>query len=203
MADKQRQLSDDSSSEAVRKVRVHKVSKQSPLAGMSQSSAAALDHRISEIIPGLADLSLSKADMAAARDTAREVRLQRLKQQQEQAAELLELDDIYDFRTPNPVDTQLPRETWTPKEKPAAKKIVLSPYQYEMINYQRMLMRKNIWYYRCAAGVVLLGRENCSSSLCARQQRMVWGDCRWQLGQCVDIGGGPRRPFCWGASLGA
>jgi hypothetical protein len=27
---------------------------------------------------------------------------------------------------------------------------VLSPYQYEMINYQRMLLRKNIWYYRCA-----------------------------------------------------
>ena len=45
MADMPPELGSDGSSEAVRKVRVHKVrssSKQSPLAGMSQSSAAAL-----------------------------------------------------------------------------------------------------------------------------------------------------------------
>lgn len=74
--------------------------------------------------------------------------MQRLKQEQQLAAELLELDDIYDFSRANPVDTQQPKGTWKHELKPAAKKIVLSPYQYELINYQRMLMRKNIWYYR-------------------------------------------------------
>jgi hypothetical protein len=151
MADMPPELGSDSGSETLRKVRVHKVrsSKQSPLAGMSQSSAAAMDQRISEIIPGLADLSLSSSALAGARQTAQEIRLQRLKQEQQQAAELLELDDIYDFSRPNPVDNQRPQGTWTQKLKPPARKIVLSPYQYEMINYQRMLMRKNIWYYRC------------------------------------------------------
>jgi hypothetical protein len=151
MADMSPELGSDGSSDAVRKVRVRKVrssSKQSPLAGMSQSSAAALDQRISEIIPGLADLSLSTSALSGPRDTAREIRLQRLKQEQQHAAELLELDDIYDFSRPNPVDKQMPQGTWSQKLKPAAKKIQLSPYQYEMINYQRMLMRKNIWYYR-------------------------------------------------------
>jgi hypothetical protein len=108
-----------------------------------------MDQRISEIIPGLSDLSLSTSALSGARETAREIRMQRQRQEQQQAAELLELDDIYDFSKRNPVDTQLPQGTWTQKVKPAAKKIVLSPYQYEMINYQRMLMRKNIWYYRC------------------------------------------------------
>lgn len=150
MSDLPPEFGNDGSTEAVRKVRVHKVrgSKQSPLAGMSQSSAAAMDQRISEIIPGLADLSLSSSAMTGARETAREIRMQRLKQEQQQAQELLELDDIYDFSRSNPVDTQRPQGTWSQKLKPSAKKIVLSPYQYEMINYQRMLMRKNIWYYR-------------------------------------------------------
>jgi len=154
MSDLPPEFGNDGSTEAVRKVRVHKVrgSKQSPLAGMSQSSAAAMDQRISEIIPGLADLSLSSSAMTGARETAREIRMQRLKQEQQQAQELLELDDIYDFSRSNPVDTQRPQGTWSQKLKPSAKKIVLSPYQYEMINYQRMLMRKNIWYYRYAGG---------------------------------------------------
>lgn len=150
------ELGSDSSSETVRKVRVHKLrsSSKSPLSGMSQSSAAAMDQRISEIIPGLADLSLSSSALAGARQTAQEIRLQRIKQEQQQAAELLELGDIYDFSRPNPVDSQRPQGTWTQKLKPSARKIVLSPYQYEMINYQRMLMRKNIWYYRWVCGLM-------------------------------------------------
>jgi hypothetical protein len=108
-----------------------------------------MDQRISEIIPGLADLSLSGPALSGARETAKEIRMQRLKQEQQQAAELLELDDIYDFSIPNDVDMQMPKGTWSQKLKPAARSIKLSPYQYEMINYHRMLMRKNIYYYRC------------------------------------------------------
>jgi hypothetical protein len=86
--------------------------------------------------------------MAGAREAAREIRMNRLKQEQQVAAELLELDDIYDFKKRHPVDTKLPDGPFSQKLKPQARKIKLSPYQYEMINYQRMLLRKNIWYYR-------------------------------------------------------
>jgi hypothetical protein len=114
----------------------------------NSSTAVAMDRRISEILPNLADLSLSDPAMAGARETAREIRMQRLKQEQQVAAELLELDDIYDFTKRHPVDTKLPDGPFSQKLKPQARKIKLSPYQYEMINYQRMLLRKNIWYYR-------------------------------------------------------
>eukprot|EP00878_Enallax_costatus_P011492 GHUV01011996.1.p1 GENE.GHUV01011996.1~~GHUV01011996.1.p1 ORF type:complete len:161 (+),score=36.73 GHUV01011996.1:199-681(+) len=150
--------SDDGSSESYRKVRVHKVRSKAPMA-ISQSSktAAAMDNRISEILPNLADLSLSDPAMAGARETAREIRMQRLKQEQQIAQELLELEDIYDFSKRHPVDNKLPDGPWSQKLKPRARQIKLSPYQYEMINYQRMLMRKNIWYYRCAADANIQG----------------------------------------------
>jgi hypothetical protein len=141
--------SDDGGTETYRKVRVHKVRSKAPMAiSQNSSTAVAMDRRISEIIPNLADLSLSEPAMAGARETAREIRLQRLKQEQQVAAELLELDDIYDFSKRHPVDTKLPDGPFSQKLKPQARKIKLSPYQYEMINYQRMLLRKNIWYYR-------------------------------------------------------
>ncbi|WIA21842.1 hypothetical protein OEZ85_004218 [Tetradesmus obliquus] len=140
---------DDGGTEEYRKVRVHKVRSKPPMAiSQSSSTAVAMDRRISEIIPNLADLSLGDPAMVGARETAREIRLQRMKQEQQVAAELLELDDIYDFNKRHPVDSKLPDGPFSQKLKPQARKIKLSPYQYEMINYQRMLLRKNIWYYR-------------------------------------------------------
>lgn len=140
---------EDGSSESFRKVRVHKVRSKAP-SPIQQSSktAASMDKRISEILPNLADLSLSDPAMSGARETAREIRMQRLKQEQQVAQELLELEDIYDFSKRHPVDYKRPEVPFTQKIKPRARQIRLSPYQYEMINYQRMLMRKNIYYYR-------------------------------------------------------
>lgn len=141
---------EDGSMEVTRRVKVHKIrakpQAQSPL--NRQRLDAALDKRISEIIPGLADLSLSDQTMAGARDTAREIRMERLQKEQQHAEELKELHDIYDMSKPNPVDKEMPEGPWSQQIRPKPRRIVLSPYQYEMINYQRMLMRKNIWYYR-------------------------------------------------------
>ncbi|KAF8057251.1 TIC56 [Scenedesmus sp. PABB004] len=135
--------------EALRKVRVHKVRARAPVA-VSQSgrAAAAMDARIAEIVPGLAELSLGPTDKAGARAAAAELRASRLAAESALAKELLELDDIYDFSQPHPVDSARPAGPWSQKLKPKARSIKLSPYQYEMINYQRMLLRKNIWYYR-------------------------------------------------------
>jgi hypothetical protein len=55
----------------VRKVRVHKVTRQAPIVGDAgdgapgPSSSAAMDRSIAELIPGLAELNLSSSDRAA------------------------------------------------------------------------------------------------------------------------------------------
>jgi hypothetical protein len=105
------------------------------------------------------------------------VRLRRLAEEQARAAELLELDDIYDFSRPNDVDSLAPgaRAGWSQGLKPRASKIVLSPYQYEMINYQRMLLRKNIWYYRCVWRGAAGSRGRGRSALAASR-----GGARWR-----------------------
>jgi hypothetical protein len=135
--------------DVVRKVRVHKL-RGAPSAALRASPEVqhAMDGRIAEIIPGLAELSVSGGDRGAALAAARDVRRERLQQELRLADELRELRDIYDLGVPNAVDAELPKGPWKQQLRPRPRKIVLSPYQYEMINYQRMLLRKNIWYYR-------------------------------------------------------
>jgi hypothetical protein len=134
--------------DVVRKVRVHKLRGQPNPSLRSPDVQHAMDGRIAEIIPGLAELSVSAPDRGAALAAARGVRAAKLQQELGLAAELRELRDIYDLSVPNPVDTDLPKGPWKQQLRATPRKIVLSPYQYEMINYQRMLLRKNIWYYR-------------------------------------------------------
>eukprot|EP00879_Flechtneria_rotunda_P023739 GHRR01025131.1.p1 GENE.GHRR01025131.1~~GHRR01025131.1.p1 ORF type:complete len:206 (+),score=51.64 GHRR01025131.1:109-726(+) len=148
MTDRKSAIGSDNG-ESHRKVRVHKRNKAPMIISQSSKTADAMDRRISEIIPNLADLSLSDSVRSGTLQAAQEKRLQWQKQQQAAAREdNLELDRIYDFSQPHPVDNLRPDGPWEQKLKPRARKIVLSPYQYEMINYQRMLLRKNIWYYR-------------------------------------------------------
>lgn len=48
-----------------------------------------------------------------------------------------------------PPPARLPSaRSWQQRLRPAASGVELSHYDYEMVNYQRMLLRKNIWYYR-------------------------------------------------------
>ena len=151
--------SSSSGVDVVRKVRVHKL-RGAPSASLQQSPSlqAQMDRRIAEIIPGLADLSVSGADRDGALAAARDLREQRLRREAALAAELKELEDIYDFSVPNAVDRPAAAAAalagaggsgpWKQQLRAKPRRIVLSPYQYEMINYQRMLLRKNIWYYR-------------------------------------------------------
>ncbi|KIZ05804.1 hypothetical protein MNEG_2158 [Monoraphidium neglectum] len=132
----------------IRKVRVRKLRGQPSPAQQSPDVQDAMDRRIAEIIPGLAELSVSGSDRDGTLSAARAVRQQRLQRELRLADELRELRDIYDFSVPNPVDDQAPSGPWKQQLRAKPRKIVLSPYQYEMINYQRMLLRKNIWYYR-------------------------------------------------------
>lgn len=104
-----------------------------------------MDRRIAQLIPALAELSVGEAETLT---TATEVRRRAQAREEERRSEIMELGTIFDMSKPNPVDTQLPAEPWTQTLRPRVRKVVLSPYQYEMINYQRMLTRKNIWYYR-------------------------------------------------------
>jgi hypothetical protein len=135
--------------DVVRKVRVHKVRASGPAHAPSPETERAMDRRIAEIIPGLAELSVSGSDRADALAAAGAVRQQRLQRELRLADELRELRDIYDFSVPNAVDDPPGGGgPWKQQLRPRPRKIVLSPYQYEMINYQRMLLRKNIWYYR-------------------------------------------------------
>lgn len=135
---------------AMRKIRVHKIRPPSADAKLSATELAqrndAMDRRIAELIPGLADLSVSVS--GAAMGTAAEVRRREMAKAEAHKAELLELGSIYDMSKPHPVEAELPPADWQQMLRPRVKKVVLSPYQYEMINYQRMLLRKNIYYYR-------------------------------------------------------
>jgi len=62
--------------------------------------------------------------------------------------DLAEMAHIYDMGVPHAVDKFDPSKPWSQSLRPPPRKIQLSQYQTEMINYQRMLLRKNIWYYR-------------------------------------------------------
>lgn len=138
-----------------RKIRVHKVRSSGPSSsGSSEADERrdrAMDRRIAELIPGIADLSVSGAQLGSALDTARELRLRKQVRESQMKADTAELQGIYDMAKPHPVDA-LPADydpsTWTQRLRPAPRSIKLSHYQQEMINYQRMLLRKNIWYYR-------------------------------------------------------
>jgi len=135
-----------------RRVKVHKKKRTTPGRQPTPEEQEGLHHqmdkRIAEIIPAMASLSTSAAPevQQGVVDTARELRQQRLRA--EEVAELQELDAVFDMGTPNPVDFELPAGPFEQKLRPRPRKIVLSPYQYEMINYQRMHLRNNIWYYR-------------------------------------------------------
>lgn len=137
----------------VRKLRIHKIRPQSANVQderVENERNADLDRRIAELIPGIADLSVSSAAMVApkAAATAAEIRKQKLSREEAHRAELTELNTIFDMSMPNKVDNERPDGPWTQELRPRVRRVQLSPYQYEMINYQRMLMRKNIWYYR-------------------------------------------------------
>ena len=142
---------EDGSKPIVRKIRIHKIRPSSaPLDDKSENDRnVELDRRIAELIPGIADLSVSSSALSSkASATASEVRQQKLSRDEAHRAELNELNTIFDMSQPNAVDKQMPEGPWTQELRPKVRKVQLSPYQYEMINYQRMLMRKNIWYYR-------------------------------------------------------
>ena len=130
----------DGSSTATRRVRVRKV--RAAGGPQTEEFQRHAERRIAEIIPGLADLSLEPEQMDGALRTARDIRLEKLKQQQATLDEIKELEEIYDMSKPNAVDDELPPEGWEAKLRPTPRRVQLSSYEYEMINYQRMLMRK-------------------------------------------------------------
>lgn len=146
-----------------RKVRLHKIVKP-VLTGEDASSSAsrnkedaertaAMDRRIAELIPGLADLNVSSANASApkAMQIASEIRAKQLARRQEaHRAESVELANIYDMSLPNPVETTKipPPGEWEQELRPRVRKVNLSSYQFEMINYQRMILKRNVWYYR-------------------------------------------------------
>lgn len=136
-----------------RKVRLHK-SKPTSAPDMPKADQrmlhASMDRAIAELIPGLADLSLSGSHLLppSALEAASGVRESKMTREQAHRAELLELHNIFDMSVPNAVTDAPPPPGWQPKVRPTPRRIILSPYQYEMINYQRMHLRKNIWYYR-------------------------------------------------------
>jgi hypothetical protein len=144
----------DDSRTSTRRVKVRKV--RGPGGPQGEEFASQAERRIAEIVPGLADLSISASAMEGPMRTARDIRIEKLRQQQSTIDEIRELEDIYDMAKPNPVDEEPRPEGWEPKERPTPRSVRLSPYEYEMINYQRMLMRKNIW---CATCRLLLAAE--------------------------------------------
>lgn len=131
--------------ERVRKVRIHKKTRQA-----FPADASDIDRSIAEIIPGLADLSLAGPSNAAAMRTASSIRQQLTSREESRRQQMAELSNIFDMSVPHPVDNKRPdpSQPFDQKLRPTPQRIQLSHYQLEMINYQRMLLRKNIWYYR-------------------------------------------------------
>jgi hypothetical protein len=146
----QKASSEEGGVDVVKRVRVRKLrsSTDSGNGAADEARAAAMDRRIAEIIPGIADISISNDSVAGSMSTAREIRRVHMRREQEHAEELRELSSIYDMRIRHPMDDARPSGPWQQEIRPKPRRIVLSQYQYEMINYQRMLLRKNIWYYR-------------------------------------------------------
>lgn len=67
--------------------------------------------------------------------------------------EVQEFATIYDMQRPHPGDYARKPEGWQQKLRPEPRGLELSQYEREMINYQRMFLRRNIWYYRDRASV--------------------------------------------------
>ena len=134
-----------------RKIRIHKIRPQSATPDAAASSDkglnAAMDRRIAELIPGLAGLKVNASGESSLK-VAGEVRAKQMAKQNASMAEVLELKTIYDMSKPHPLDNEVHQGPWDQQLRPRVRKVQLSAYQYEMINYQRMLMRKNVWYYR-------------------------------------------------------
>jgi hypothetical protein len=126
--------------DAVRKVRIHKIKRQNISEAISNSSArqdaAALDRKVAELIPGIADLGLSSAGPSTQRPASAFVSRQKALEQ-----ELQEMADIYDLDRPNPVDVPEPAQasTWKQTMRPTPKRIVLSQYQVLLFCSKRML----------------------------------------------------------------
>eukprot|EP00955_Chlamydomonas_euryale_P094640 364873-Chlamydomonas_euryale.AAC.7 len=141
---------DDGAAPRVRKIRLRKIrpgAQEQPALGGAEAAErdAAVDRRIAELIPGLADLSVG-ASSSAQLDAAASVRKKIMSREQAHREEMLELGSIYDMSRPHPCEGERPPGgEWSQGMRPRVRKVQLSPYQYEMINYQRMLMRKNIW----------------------------------------------------------
>ncbi len=150
---------------SVRKIRVHKrvqSSQQSESAPDARQNAD-IERRIAELIPGIADVSVSgpsSSTMAAAAAVRSSVSAKDATRRRE----LSELASIFDMSVPNPIDDVRPdpSKPWVQKLRPEPRRISLSHYQVEMINYQRMLLRKNIWYYRDR-----LNNPRCAATACA------------------------------------
>ncbi len=186
----------------MRKVRVHKLrpgggGAADPLAMLEtpEERNADMDRRIAELIPGLADLSISAPGApppASALRAAASVREAVTKREDARRAQLSELATIFDMSVPNPVD-QPPvasssaaggtQQQWSQKLRPPPKRVVLSHYELEMINYQRMLLRRNVWYYR--------DRLNNPRWVCARL-------CACGPAGSAEQRGGVRQPRAWG-----
>ena len=144
----------------VRKIRIHKVRPSAAAASDTlkhdkedEERNAAMDRRIAELIPGIAELSVSSGaiNMKGAVSIAADIRKKQLSREEAHRAEVVELASIFDMSQPNKADGEAPPEgveAWSQELRPRVRRVQLSPYQYEMINYQRMLMRKNTWYYR-------------------------------------------------------
>ncbi|KAJ9518662.1 hypothetical protein QJQ45_018754 [Haematococcus lacustris] len=94
--------------------------------------------RIAQVVAGLADLSVDS--QAPSRRPSRV--------QQTRTEELEELANIFDMDESFTLPVTSSKSEWTQSLRPPVQRVVLSHYQHEMINYQRMLLRKNIWYYR-------------------------------------------------------
>lgn len=134
-----------------RKIRLHKAAR--PLLADDQASGSSaqafnlqLDKHVPEIMAGIADLPIARPALGDAQ--TEEMRRLYQTQQSMAQAEARELNTVLDMSVPHPLDNAPPPTPWTGEMRPTPRSIKLSPYQYEMINYQRMLMRKNIWYYR-------------------------------------------------------
>ncbi len=132
-----------------RRIRLHKAAR--PLDEASgnsfQASNLQLGKHVEEIVAGIADLPIPRSP---ALEDAQTVEMRRLRQTQRSMAQAEgnEINSLFDMSKPHPLDDAPPSTPWTGEMRPTPRKAVLSPYQLEMINYQRMLMRKNIWYYR-------------------------------------------------------
>ncbi|GFR45615.1 hypothetical protein Agub_g7022 [Astrephomene gubernaculifera] len=144
----------DGEKQVARRIRLHKVMRPLDESGTGRSQEEYnqhMDRRIAEILPAIADLPIPGPSAGLSLpEESRALELRRLRSAKHEIAqaEALELATLFDMSMPHQLDNAPPLTPWTGALRPVPRKIVLSPYQYEMINYQRMLLRKNIWYYR-------------------------------------------------------